>query len=283
MKFIYIVGLEHSGTTLTNHLLSAHPKVLGLGEVSQFFSPGHMNNYVAQWGGYQGATLCSCLEDWNQCEFWRNMIDLCGLNSNIPLVSKYKSLVTYVRATQGEDAIIVDSSKVVATLQMLSENFSEIFMPHDVLRVIFSIKDVRSFSASMVSRPRGKRSLISVWRAFNYWLGANKIILRYLVSGRVDFRFSLYESLCFSPSDFLNEQLSALGLRQEEGELSISRSSSHIAMGNKNFLMRNRARIRYDSRWLCDDLINLVYLAHFRARAFNSYIHSSMSLANSRA
>jgi len=46
MKYIYILGLEHSGTTLTDHMLSAHPRVTGVGEVAQFFSVDHMRHYL---------------------------------------------------------------------------------------------------------------------------------------------------------------------------------------------------------------------------------------------
>jgi len=46
-------------------------------------------------------------------------------------------------------------------------------------------------------------------------------------------------------------------------------NSSHIVRGNKNFIMRNRKKIKYDSRWFIDDNINLVYQLHWKARALN--------------
>lgn len=45
-------------------------------------------------------------------------------------------------------------------------------------------------------------------------------------------------------------------------------------MGNKNFVLRNSEKIKYDSRWYVDDQINTSYLIHQKARIFNKEIYS---------
>ena len=148
MKIIYVVGLEHSGTTLTDHLLSTHPNILGLGEVASFFSPEHMRQYIDKWGKYPDVSLCSCKKDWRQCDFWGPIAGLCGLDSDTPILTKYQKLFSYIEKTQGEKTVIVDSSKSIATLKMLVENTSNLGISHNDIFVIFAIKDVRSFAAS---------------------------------------------------------------------------------------------------------------------------------------
>ena len=274
MKIIYVVGLEHSGSTLTDHLLSSHPRILGLGEIASFFSPPHMKRYMNKWGGYPETSSCSCENDWEQCDFWGKIFDLCGLNSKTPMISKYKRLFTYVRERLGEDAIIVDSSKSLDTLEMLVEGSNDLdILPTDIY-VIFTIKDVRSFLVSMVNKHDTKKSLVSVYRGFNYWLGANKQILNYIDANNINASINLYEELCTDPSRFIDMQTARVGCIDQADEIDIRKNTSHIAMGNKNFILRNRNKIQYDSLWYNDDVINLVYLIHGKARAFNKYIYS---------
>jgi hypothetical protein len=55
--------------------------------------------------------------------------------------------------------------------------------------------------------------------------------------------------------------------------LDILYGNSHIAVGNKDFIQRNRERIVYDSRWFENDAISLAYLIHQKARSFNKKIY----------
>ena len=55
--------------------------------------------------------------------------------------------------------------------------------------------------------------------------------------------------------------------------LDIAKAESHIAMGNKDFLMRNRSKIQYDQRWFHEDGIQLSYLLNHAARSLNKSMH----------
>lgn len=227
-----------------------------------------------KWGECSDVSICSCKKDWKQCEIWGELIELCGLNSNIPMIRKYKKLFSWIRQSQGEDSIIVDSSKSLSTLKMLLGNCSDLEISRSDILVIFTIKDVRSFVASRMNKNDAQRSFANIFRDFNYWLGANKGILDYINDNSIAACINLYENLCSDPINFFNSQLNRAGILEKHSDLDINENTSHIAMGNKNFVMRNRDQIIYDLRWIYDDKINLVYLAHTKARTFNKYLYS---------
>jgi len=95
MKYIYILGLEHSGTTLTDHMLSAHPRVTGVGEVAQFFSVDHMRHYLRKWGELDDHDVCSCGQRWSECELWQAIVHLNGAESQLGKVEKQKALISH--------------------------------------------------------------------------------------------------------------------------------------------------------------------------------------------
>jgi len=274
MKLLYIVGLEHSGTTLTDKLLGSFPNCVGLGEVASFFSPQHMRLYLQRWQGKDDVRRCSCGKDWAQCEFWCELNGLCGEQSDATIIEKYRALLRRVARLYGDDAVVVDSSKSLSTLQILVEAADELGLRKSDIVVVFAIKDVRSFVASMIRKSGAKSSWLAVVRAFNLWFGSNRQMLRLLRASGLSVVVSLYEALCRDPQGELARHLRRLGVgvAEEHDSAELVRSRSHIAMGNKNFSMRNSDRVRYDDRWFYDDTVLWVYLLHWRARAFNRRI-----------
>jgi hypothetical protein len=273
MKYLYIAGLEHSGTTLLNHLLSQHPDAIGLGEVSSFFSPGHMRQYMEQWGNYADVRLCSCGKDWDACEFWGGVKELNGLVSDDSLRDKYQSLISYIKTRQGENSVVVDSSKNAWTLKMLIKHRQEIGIEAENLIVVVMIKDVRNFTTSIYSKEGSRRSMINYMRTFNWWLGANRSIFESLAVSGVQFVPMLYEQLCDNVEDQLKHIFDNAGLNCLD-KISLEHGGSHIAMGNKNFIMRNNSRIHYDNRWFLEDGIQAAYLLHAGARHFNKKLYA---------
>jgi hypothetical protein len=136
------------------------------------------------------------------------------------------------------------------------------------LAVVGVVKDVRSFAASMMRRS-GRSGALEAYRFMNYWKYSNKQWLNYLNADPLLVRcISLYEHLCLDPIGRVNLILDMVG----EGplaELDVSNTRSHIAMGNKNFLMRNRSRVRYDQTWFLDDKVLFAYLANRGANRLN--------------
>lgn len=268
MKILYIGGLEHSGTTLTEQLLSSHPFSVSLGEIASFFSPSRMHAYFREWGDCDDVRRCSCGRVWEHCEFWGPIIHLCGTRSNQPLVNKYVQLLDCIRSSYGDRILLTDSSKSIFALDSLRSALNQISSTENSLAIVGVVKDVRSFAASMM-RKSGKAGALEAYRFMNYWKYSNKKWLNYLnAQPQLVSCIGLYEHLCLDPIGRVNRILNMVG----EGplaELDISNARSHIAMGNKNFLMRNRSRVRYDQTWFLDDKVLFAYLANRGANRLN--------------
>lgn len=272
MKLLYIGGLEHSGTTLTEQLLSSHSRSLSLGEVASFFSPSHMQAYLRAWGDHDDVRRCSCGRDWEDCPFWGQLTHLNGLNSNLPLVEKYGELIRFIRGQLGDDVLVTDSSKSVEALDALRSALRTEAASQDRFGLVLVAKDVRSFTTSM-KRKSGGKGLLTAFRSMNYWSHANTTWLNVLASDpSIPHRISLYEHLCL---DTLGQVNGLLAMVEEAPlpSLDIANTRSHIAMGNKDFLMRNRSRVRYDQRWFTDDAILLAYLINVSARSLNHRLY----------
>jgi LPS sulfotransferase NodH len=276
MKYIYIAGLGHSGSTLLNHLLTYYPNTIVLGEVTSFFSPSHMHTYMKKWGEYPDVSFCSCGKKWQNCDFWGKRINLSGLKSNSSLLEKYQVLIESVKENcQNEEVIIIDSSKSLSTLQSIIGNHVQLGLAREKIYVIFNIKDVRSFTASMLAKKDTQTTLIPVLRWFNYWLGANQQFLSWLENNNIQFFTNVYETLCNDPEMIISNLFKFIHYEVETKPVSVmlDHNRSHIAMGNKNFVLRNRDRLKYDSKWYVNDTINLAHTLHYRARKFNNNIY----------
>ncbi len=271
MKYIYIAGLEHSGSTLLNELLAQQPGALGLGEVGVFFSPAHMRVYLERWGRDEEARLCSCGNPWKNCEFWSNILHLSGEYSNAPILEKYQNLFQYIHERFPEVETVVDSTKGTSILKLLLENRATLSPSLPLtMKVLHVVKDVRSFTAS-IARKTGHESLLGFIRTMNWWIGGNAELLRMM---NQDFRVVLYERLCKDPDAVLDEIYSFLGFEKTTNPpLSSENRGSHIVLGNRNFLIRNRQKIRYDNAWLMNDRISLAYLLNWKARSLNHRIN----------
>ena len=273
MKLVFILGLEHSGTTLTDYLLSLQPNVLGLGEIASFLSASHMRQYMQRWGSYSDVSLCSCGADWNECPFWGEIIQLSGLHSDQSLAQKYKHLFQHIRTTYGDNLVVVDSSKSLDTLAMLLQQHEQMGFNATDIHVIYTLKDVRSFTASIINKQGQAKSLLSIVRCFNYWLKVNRAMLDFVETHTGPVSINLYEHLCADPDAFVRAQMAPLLPANGAAADPLTMSGAHIAMGNKDFVMRNIDRVRYDSRWYLNDRIHLVYLLHAAARQFNHRVH----------
>ena len=192
------------------------------------------------------------------------------------MLEKYKNLFDYFNEHYPPDTVIVDSSKSFSTLKLLIDNAQSLGLSRDDISVVFAAKDVRNFANSIASKEGASNSLVAHYRSFNWWLGENKKIVSYLENAEINFHFSFYDVL-FTDADvlsskinrFLRECYSAMGYQTVESS-NVNHSNSHIAMGNKNFIMRNRDNIRYDERWKKSLNLKLVYALHNNCLLYTS-------------
>lgn len=279
MKLVYILGLEHSGTTLTDHLLSSQQDVIGLGEVASYFSSKHMRHYLEHWGDLDDHNMCSCGNDWLTCEFWAPLSHLNGVMSELPLESKYSELTSHFSALYGDESVLIDSSKSLQTIQLILSNLGRLNISKEDVSVVFCVKDVRSFAASMIKKSGKKPTLLSVMRSFNYWSGENKKFLSFLNKAGLCYHISIYELLCIDPDTHMRECADRIGIKFSD-KLSIQHNSSHIAMGNKGFTMRNRDKVVYDNSWSRYWQVKALFLINRVARKLNQKIYRLAGAAN---
>lgn len=276
MKYVYILGLEHSGTTLTDYLLSKLPNAIGLGEIASFLKPEHMQMYMNKWSSYDDVRLCSCGEDWSDCNFWSQLEDLNGLNSEIDMREKYQLLFDHAKNEYSENVVLIDSSKNLDQINMILEQRAYLGLYDSAIKIVFSIKSAEEFAMS-IARKNSTVSLFTVMQAFNWWFSINKNMLEFCEKNKECVTLSTYRNLCDQPSKLLNVIAKELGVNMQGDELLKSQSHSHIAMGNKNFALRNSHHITYDDRWRSVWQIRFVNLFHFRARRLYKKINGLLS------
>ena len=260
MKYVYIAGLEHSGTTLTDSILSQLPSAVGLGEVASYFDVSHMQQYWQKYRDNDDVQLCSCLAQWGDCAFWSGLSHLNGLKSSTPISDKYSQLLQHAQRQYGPDCTVIDSSKTLNTLNIIQECTASDDARQASVLVVLAVKDPREFAMS-IARKTQNFSLRAVLASFNWWVSANRSFLDGLERSRLPYFVSPYRQLCHDP----NVLISAVKKFMAVGE-NANKGVSHIAMGNKNFTMRNHDKIEYDGEWQSCSNIRLAHLLHFPSR-----------------
>jgi len=279
MKIIYILGLEHSGSTLTDHLLSSSERVVGLGEVAAYFSELHMKQYHQRWGHLPDAYQCSCGEPLDSCEFWKKLLPYSGLLSKNNDKEKYSALCEAAKNLYGNDVVLVDSSKSIYGLKKWLMNLSSLGLSKDDLKVVYVVKDARGFAASMKKKTANSMNAMNLFRTFNYWSGANAEQLKFLNENELEYQTCLYEELCLNTQSVLVRLLDGI-VDAEKVSSDVSHNQSHIAIGNKNFIMRNRTAINYDASWMSHKIIKFMYHINLKAKKLNREIYEKVNFTN---
>ncbi len=280
MKLIYILGLEHSGTTLIDHLLSGAEGVVGLGEVANYFSVEHMRQYHSRWGEFPEAYQCSCDSAQEDCPLWSELSQYSGngVEQHAPISEKYSALSDVIVSQFGDQTIMVDSSKSIRGFQNWLSCLPELSLDKKDIHLILAIKDARSFVASMIRKNSGKQSLKTLIQHFNYWLGANQHLAAFANDSGYEFRVSLYEQFCHQ-TDATLLALANDFIDQEKLSLKLNHRNSHILIGNKSFILRNRQVIKYDDSWQSYRLLKSVYALHWRVKQFNEQNYAQVDFS----
>lgn len=237
-----------------------------------------MRGYLARWGGYPDARICSCGAAWSDCPFWGELEPVWGTTAGPAPTERYRRLLERLRHRYGDDAVVVDSSKTLASLELLLAERRAIGLGDGELRVVLAVKDARSFVASALGKRGARRSLLATARAFRWWHAANRELFAAVERSGAPFAPSLYERLCWAPDEHCAELAARLGL-QPVAPPAAGRPRAHIAIGNKDYLNHTRGRVRYDDRWLRDDRIQLVYLLLPAVRRFNRELQARCAAA----
>ena len=254
-KVAFVASLPHSGSTILDLTLSAHPKAVGLGEVAVYFGfyrtqPELLTNKP-----------CTCGRLYSECPFWSKVHQ--ALDAGAPTNDRecYRVLLKCFRDEFGSDAILIDSSKRRKHLTDLVSTGADV-------RVIALIRDVRSWvvsrrrlessvSLKQLVRTKGVRglrerlSLTAPW-LFIRWYRLNRALDRTRVELRCDGLRVGYEEFATTTDRVLARLWEFLDLEPHEDVMSLE-PNTHILYGNS---MRKdqslRSGIFYDTRWLSD-------------------------------
>lgn len=281
LKVAVIVGLSHSGSTMLDLTLSAHPDIVGVGEIYNF---ARKHLAAVQDGGPK---LCACGRDVGECELWCSVVDRVPRDATDDerIRRTYEELTVRFRALW-PTGLMLDSSKKLESVDVLRT------MPGVEVRVLFIVRDVRGWIASARDRrvdryagraagARGERW----WRAggrrlakFRYtspialawdWRAQNHRLLTELEARGVPLHVVGYERLCFSTDEVLSEIAEFLHVDAVDA-LSPAHSSSHMAAGNLVRLDADRrSRLSYDTRWMRRPTAVVPYVLSRRLRSFN--------------
>lgn len=250
---LLIRGLGHSGSTILDLALGAHPSVIGLGEAVRLLQkprPGEEQRGPAQLRGeLRHSRRCTCGVPACDCPVWGPVLEWLPAHDDLPLTQKLQRLTGQLAAAPGSEAIrwVVDSYQDDLELPQLQAEDVEI-------RVILLVRDARSWVHGRCRK--GEGGPLKAWLTLARWLRINRRFERRLERcGKPVFRLG-YEELALAPEAALARLCGWLDLPFEPAMLTPGEASkSHILAGNRIRFDRQRcSRIAYDGGWLASEL-----------------------------
>jgi hypothetical protein len=251
-KIVFIASLGHSGSTLLDLMLNAHPDMASVGELKQ------LTRYTRFQRGRGRTPRCSCgAESLGKCDFWREVDDITVKHGGRHLgdlnVEDYADAETFQRdntllfgaiAAAAGKKIIVDSSKQIERLALLVEN------PELDVFPVFLVRDPKGQICSSL-RKNGKQHKLgkghnSLLRLISNYSFTNRRI--YSVVKHRPHAVVHYEHLAKDPQGTLSALMAAIGMNFDPQQLKFVEQERHNISGNR---MRFAAssRIRLDERW----------------------------------
>ncbi|WP_186826970.1 sulfotransferase family protein [Shimia ponticola] len=243
-KLIQVIGLGHSGTTLLDAVLGCSPKVVGIGEalrtLDHRIAPNSSTFRNLREGRFQEA-VCSCGETVETCPVWRPLQPhLLGSAAPQSVAQNLDKLWHAARDQNPSMEYLLESTPA-------GIGYSAELSAHFDLRLVFIVRDVRSWGAS-----QARRRKVPMHRAYAKWLAQVPELQRRIeASGLPCFRLG-YEELALAPAKALGKLCDWLGIAYTDEMLTPGAfSGSHIANGNVAMLKGDRTlSIRYDADWL---------------------------------
>ena len=245
---LLIRGLGHSGSTLLDLILGAHPSVVGLGEASRVLLSSSADEFAAyqlnDWSSVYNKP-CTCGSMVDECELWSRFFSNWPNRRKASFEDEFSRLISPL-SNQSIDWI-VDSYQSDERLLDLHRSVRPV-------RVIHLTRDVRSWIHSEARRgvTRFGRGRSVGWRGLQRWVRVNwKLEKKLRQSSLQSFRLG-YEELALAPEASLKLLCDWLGIDFCWDMLRPKDSSrSHIIAGNRmRYLAGRRNRIEYDGAWL---------------------------------
>jgi hypothetical protein len=253
---LLIRGLGHSGSTLLDLSLGAHPQVMGVGEairVMETPNPADLASVPAQLRDQRRKKrFCTCGLPVDHCKLWGPLLADIRHLQRISNESKMNALINQALAIVGNSGL----KWVVESYQSDKALLSELCAKQSAKRpvkVIFLVRDIRSWVHSQLKRRHGgyPKIFLTQRAAFRWWR-ENRHLDKLLHRKKFDFFILGYEELALAPEAALSKITRWLGISYDPEMLHLSRySSSHIIEGNRmRFDSTRNSSIQYDGSWL---------------------------------
>lgn len=265
-KIVFITSLERSGSTLLDITLGRHPDLVSFGEVARVLLPhcgGGMPSVVER--------PCSCGSKVSECEFWGPVTQEIGKReSSLSIEDRYRIFLDHFYDMYGASKTPVDSSKFISAMEAL------VALKRNGLnlRLLFTIRDVRGWSASSKRADRRKREIpysrvfsrdivqwwkpylrhnvlrhIPFWLPFEWFL-RNSIIERFIQRNDISVHYLSYEMLALETDKTLSNLHRYIGV---ESSLQAGKPQTHIVRGNRMAFDQSKiSSIKYDHQWLSE-------------------------------
>lgn len=242
---VYVLGVAHSGTTLTDLLLGSHSRIESLGEVHKywrFFSPRSPRE--------QRKRICTCGVPIMQCEYWaavragireRLGSDDIDLETTEPeaFARNNAALFQAVRQHTGKP-VLCDSSKWPGRLeQLLASPAFEVHIAH-------LVRDCRAVALSYRRRRKSPLPAALRWQSVNLrWARGGRAS-----RGAASYTLLRYEDLVADPEGAVTRLLRPLDLAMEPGQLRYGEHPHHNISGNDMRITPEKQSIRQDTAYL---------------------------------
>jgi len=245
-NLLLIRGLGHSGTTILDLALGAHPRIAGLGEAARLLEPRPEDARlppVLLRGELRFKRRCSCGQPASDCPVWGPYLEWLIVHDDLSMFAKAEKLLETLAVASDASgqplAWAVESTQSDRLWPTLSLEGSEV-------RVVYLVRDVRSWCNSHC-RKTGRPAVLALTR----WAMQNRRMERFLrKSGLPVFQLG-YEELALAPVKALTSLCQWLSLDFDEAMLHpLKHTTSHVLVGNRARKRASSAAIRYDGAWL---------------------------------
>ena len=277
-RLLLIRGLGHSGTTILDLSLGAHPQLVGLGEAARILerpAPGDESRGPAQLRReLRFKRNCTCGALAAECPVWGPMLDWLPAHDGRSLAEKTLRLLDGVKMHHPEARWVVDSYQDDMVLPFLED-------PDLEIRIVHLTRDLRSWVHSRSRDGRRRRQWLPGLKPLLRWCRVNaRQASRLDSTGRPVYRLG-YEQLALDPEGSLRRLCRWLDIDFDARMLAPAQhSNSHILSGNRmRFDAKQSASIRYDSAWLNHPagLAQLALLIPWVARMNRKLVYSENS------
>ena len=253
VRAVYIAGLEHTGSTVLEMLLSCHPRVCGLGEVTKWTQPARVAERLPR----LEKLTCSCGQPIPDCPLWKNHVQGLQAGGAGSAVDNYLRLLDVAEQAMGADVIWCDSSKSSAGLLDWLQTWQRRGVAKDQLLVVHITKDARNWVASQ--KRRYGLGFLGTYGRFSLWKTANRQIAEVARREGLACLDLGYEALCFEFEASVERLRAALQLPSGEPMHDLRNSQGHIGAGNPTRIRPRSRFLRYDHSWFFDWDVNLWY------------------------